>query len=318
MLPRPRPALDFDVAHFAFRMRGEEIEARPVGEAGRAGKLGPGNVADLPAALPFPREGDADGDLLDPRVVAFARLPGVTGGHGERMGEKADAAGDDPIGRGIEPGEGALLPGGEQSLIPFDLIKRIVCFRPAALRSGATPGGQLRAAGGQVGGVKIEADDGPAPPLGQLGAHRVPVFRHQPIQNLPLGEAGRLGAHDVAAAGQRDRAGGNVRRPVQQEQVLDGAFDRDAVFAVAKPQQPAFDGLAMVGSGRSARSDWLGRSDPAFGIDPDSVCGIHPGPNRRLYPEQVGCSRFVRPDSGSRSTDTTARWKKYGASAWGP
>ena len=87
--------------------------SKPGGEAGPARERGPGHVAERPAALPLPGRREADGDLLDPRVAALALLPGVAGGHGQRMGGKAHAAGDDPVGRGGEPGEGAFLPGGE-------------------------------------------------------------------------------------------------------------------------------------------------------------------------------------------------------------
>ena len=105
-----RAALDLDAPNFAVGIGGEQVEAGPVGQAREARPLGLGDVFDGRPALLLPSDGDTHRDLLDARVMAFLLL-GVTRGYHENMGEKADFAGDDSIGRAFDSGECAFLLG---------------------------------------------------------------------------------------------------------------------------------------------------------------------------------------------------------------
>ena len=75
----------------APRLRAQQVEAGPVGQAGGSGQRWFGDVPHFGAPLPLPSAGDAHGHFLDAFVVAL-RFVRVRGRHRQGVEQEPDFA----------------------------------------------------------------------------------------------------------------------------------------------------------------------------------------------------------------------------------
>ena len=236
--PPSGAALDLDADLLAVRAAGEEVETRPVGESLGLGERRLGYIAHFPTAPPLPLDRVPHGDLLHGRVVLLFLLL-VVRGNDQRVEEQRGAAGDDPARPGFEVGQGAAFLPGQPALLGAD-------FLPLLLFGGALPAGsEFRAAGGEFGGLQVEADRQPTAALREFAPRLGPALLHEVVPDA-LRERRRLRPHGDAAGGQRDTAGRDLRRGAQQHQPLDGLRGRGGAGGVADAEQAALDDLRFV------------------------------------------------------------------------
>ena len=173
----PEPALDLDGTLGSVGPPGQQVEARPIGQAGVARLVGLRHVADGRARGFLVGACDPDGNGLDGDVVPAA-FPRVRGGLDEGVGDQDDAARDDAGRFRLQRGEAACLLRGQPALFRLD---------PVQLRSGAgvapaVPFGEALPPGEQLRGLVIVAAGGPVAPSGQAALDFGAVGGDQPRQ----------------------------------------------------------------------------------------------------------------------------------------